>query len=270
MIFLIKHKVFVILLTAISVIILLFIATNKNKPIFSNLNKTSTIIPKIQAVTNQENTTAYKLNIEYPQLVADQNDALDVNSINADIKKFVDDELNDFKLGWRECNGNTGECVHPSPYIPTEELVQNTFSLSYEIANLTDNIYSSEIHTSKWYREGNTPYNKIFTYNYDFKNHKVINFTDLFINPNIIDKLSTVILNKLKDKYRRDKDGFDGGLKDLQLRNNTKFLLNKDGLEILFSQYEIADRPTGEPRVLIPYNEIKDLLSPDYVFLSKD
>lgn len=268
MIFLIKHKVFIILII-ISVIPLLFIAINILKPTFSNLNKTSAIIPEVQVVTNQESTKAYKLDIKYPQLIDKQNDSLAANSINADIKKIVDDEVTDFKLGWKEYDSNTGKYVYPSANISKEDRVQNTFSLSYEIANLTDNIYSLEIHTSKWYREGNAPNNQIFIYNYDFKNHKVISFTDLFTDSELIDRLSAITLNKLKDKYRGVEGEFDNGLKDLQLRNNTKFLLKKDGIEILFSQYEIGDRPTGEPRVIIPYREIRDLLSPDYIFLSK-
>lgn len=267
MIFLTKHKIFVIFII-ISVITLFFIVTNTNKPIFSDLNKTSTIIPKVQVVTNQESTVDYKLNIEYPQLAVKQNDSKVANSINADIKKFVDDELNDFKLGWRECNSNTGECVYASPNNSERIDTQNTFYLSYEIASLTDSIYSLEIHTSKWYREGNAPYNQIFTYNYDIRKNKLIDFTDLIIDPKKSEKLSSITLAKLKNKYKENISGFDGGLKDLQLKEDTKFLLNKDGIEILFSQYEIADRPTGEPRVLIPYNEIKDLLSPNYIFLS--
>lgn len=218
---------------------------------------------EVKAVTNQENTTDYKLDIKYPQLIIKQNDNPAYSSINNDIKKIAESELSLFKRSITPVNSSAGVGI------------QNTFYLSYEIANLTDSIYSLEINSEHFYNGAAHPLHYIFTYNYDFKKKKVMNITDLLINPKSLDRISYIAINKLENNFKANGQYYDalemriknGANPDI--KNYEHFLIKNSGLEILFDEYQVASYAEGQPRVFIPYEEIKDLLSLEYIFLIK-
>lgn len=223
--------------------------------------------------TIQEDTAENKIVIKYPQLVDKQIDPSTINLVNKAIKKIIEDELNTFKKGFMEYNSSTGE--FKSVNIPQGSDIQNTLGITYEIANYTDSLLSLEIQSQIYFNGAAHPFHNIFTYNYDFKKQKIISITDLF-DPKNMDKLSSLVITKLMDNFKT-KGQFDGTLDSWikggassDIKNYGHFLIKKDGLEILFDEYQVASYADGQPRVFIPYNEIKDIISYDYIFLIKN
>lgn len=227
---------------------------------------------EIKVITHYEDVADHKVNIEYPQLMIKQRDPLVVDSINMDIKKIVDDEFNTFKLGYGEYNSATGEFVSLSD---SSLEGQDSFYASFAVASLTDKFYSLEINTqTSFVNETVHPAHYIFTYNYDFVRNKQLKITDLLVSPNGLDKISSITLSKLDNNFRekwQESEITDwtkqGASPDVA--NYKNFLIKKDGIEILFDEYQIASYADGQPRVFLPFKEIKFLLSPEYVFLAE-
>ncbi|MEG0857864.1 MAG: RsiV family protein [Terrisporobacter sp.] len=58
-----------------------------------------------------------------------------------------------------------------------------------------------------------------------------------------------------KDLYFTDKNGFKG------IDENQTFYLNKNGIVIYFSLYEIAPYYVGIPKFIIPYEDLEPYLN---------
>ena len=40
-------------------------------------------------------------------------------------------------------------------------------------------------------------------------------------------------------------------------------MLTDEGLKIIFVYYQVGDRPTGQPEVVVPYQELSDIINPE-------
>ena len=100
-------------------------------------------------------------------------------------------------------------------------------------------------------------------YHIDMNTGKIYKLSDLFKpNSNYLQKLNAILKNKIAEKSKEADsmlfpDQFTG------IKDEEKFFLTKEKLNIFFTPYEIAAYAAGFPTFSIDYSEIKDIIATD-------
>jgi hypothetical protein len=120
--------------------------------------------------------------------------------------------------------------------------------------NVATEIYSGGAHGSA----------SVLNYVIDLKAGKLLTVEDVFGDN--INKLTVLILNELMKNYEvttlevlNEIGFFDAAA----ITPNDNFSVTEKGVTFLYNQYEIAPYVMGATVVLLPYNDIKDLISKD-------
>lgn len=165
------------------------------------------------------------------------------STLNQEIKKYVNPILDEFV--------EYGE-------VPIQLDFTYTLDMYYEKYSYED-ILSYLFYTSI-YLGGAHPNNTIHTINYDIKQEKVVTIEDLIAkNPNILLTLSNesrMVLEKHPQfQNQNDIDMMIEGTK-AEKENFQNFIFTKEGMLVLFEQYQIAPYSEGSFRIFIPYQKL--------------
>ena len=161
--------------------------------------------------------------------------------LNKEISKNLEIYINDFKNEITDIN---------------KTYTLNIRHDTYEYQN-----YISYVFYMEYYVGGAHPNHKIWTINYDKVNNKIINIDDLEEKyPNILNILSKISREKLlHTKNIVDTNMMLEGSKPIK-ENFANFAFSKDGLILFFNYYQVAPYSSGEFKIVIPYDEIKNIL----------
>lgn len=99
------------------------------------------------------------------------------------------------------------------------------------------------------------------TFNYDLKRGRALSLADLF-KPN--SGHLKVIARLCADDLRRQKVQsliMDDGVRPLS-KNFKAWVLTPKGIVLIFEEYQVAAYADGEPKVLIPYERLRDIIDP--------
>lgn len=195
-------------------------------------------IPSAQAVNGKKTvvtTHTYKnvKELKYPQVKNVGSRSLQ-NKINKDFKNYIEQSYKDYLKNKKDGQQHGYQTAY-----------QTSFDVKYltgeKISILTKNyVYSGGAH-------GNTA---VRSFNYDLKSKKRVYLTDVLNKKSKIDKTRTYIYKYIQ----KHQDTFfpDVKKKDIVLLKNTAFYFTKDGIAIVFQQYDVAPYVAGNPVVAVP------------------
>lgn len=219
---------------------------NRKPPEISKEESTKeSAFPGILIKSEVSNDEYSPYSIQYPQSK--------VESFNAQIKKYIDEQLGTYLIAMQE-NKRVGSKT------PGE------LNISFEIFPHTSGSYSFVMITGT-YIGGANGYTSFNTIHYHPASGEVIEIDDLFGHEesNLI-KLSTLV----RDNIKKDPSLKDKVLEDEMLlatepkwSNFEKFALIEDTLVVYFDEYEIANGAAGAPIIAVPLAElIEQLVAP--------
>ena len=146
---------------------------------------------------------------------------------------------------------------------------KQAITISYKIAFITDDWVSIEFYT-----EADNfslphlahPDSGILTFNYDLKNNKEVKLADVFKADKkylslLADFTNSALLKQIQENP--DPEWIKTGTAP-KSENFENFLLNQDGLIIVFKYYQVGPRPVGTPEVLIPIRKLRSFLAIDW------
>ncbi|TZF84464.1 DUF3298 and DUF4163 domain-containing protein [Pedobacter sp. BS3] len=241
-------------------------------------DSTTTQQPDSSRATTDTITYTYTHYRKESKNVVKANNVTDTSYVQVSYPKFASAELNAFVKSLV-----INEDEPDAKYITVEDMAADF------IKNF-DNFFNQEKrYRTSWYREtavkvatqqpgiiGFETYSSEYTggahpnYNYSYENydlsrHKNMLLDDLFTPENKLklDSIAEAIFRK------QEKLSPDASLKDDYFFENGKFALNQNflitdkGLLFLYNPYEIKAYVYGVTKLLIPYNQIEDLLKPN-------
>ncbi len=133
--------------------------------------------------------------------------------------------------------------------------IQGNYKIAYKIKNLLGlrlQIY--------WYGAGAAHGNvSIVTHNINLKNGEIFEFKDLFRSTAKND-INILIVKKLKT---HECFKITGPPKEVNVRDDQEFYLEKDKLVVVFPKYEIACGACGPVEVIIALSELKNFVNPN-------
>jgi hypothetical protein len=142
---------------------------------------------------------------------------------------------------------------------------------SWEIESATSVIYNKNsivsLQSNTYSYLGGAHPNELVLYaNFNSENGKRINLSDLFKDENIpeLNTISEKIFRKEKElsaEANLEEAGF--WFKENKFALNDNFGIKDDGLMFYFNPYEIAPYSMGPTEILIPYDEIKNIIKED-------
>lgn len=196
-----------------------------------------------------------------------------------DIHNIISNEFYDIKIDFektkiKDLNNKIEE------YIKNKEnefiaIVDESGKVQTSKYNLIINTETKEFknlvstHVLTFYFTGGAHYvREDITHVYNVDEKKYINFSDLLIKDSE-DLLKNVVLKYLY-KYGEKKGIL---FNDWQVEDGTKitdknyenFYLDNNGLNILFPPYQVASWADGEIKITIPFEELKNILKPEYM-----
>ncbi|MGN9867137.1 DUF3298 and DUF4163 domain-containing protein [Bacillus swezeyi] len=171
--------------------------------------------------------------LKYPQVKNLSSKSLQ-NKINNDFKRYIEQSYQDYLK-----NKKGGE----------QHGYQTAYQTSFEVKYLNDKKLS--IQTANYVYSGGAHGNTaVRSFNYDLKAKKRVYLTDVLNKKSKVEKTR----NYIYDYIRKHQDIFfpDVKKKDIVLGKNTAFYFTKDGIAIVFQQYDVAPYAAGNPVVHVP------------------
>ncbi|MDD5098421.1 MAG: DUF333 domain-containing protein [Candidatus Pacebacteria bacterium] len=213
------------------------------------IKKTFTITkPYIFSEESKENGANYTVEVKYPYL-----GAVDDMKVNVDINNFIGNIITNFKEqvskpdAWK---GSNTLKIFYDPY----EINKGYISLRFEVAEYTG---------------GARPLITSYSFNYDLKNRKILNLSDIFDSSKnyiqmISDKSIQYLLKLNETESFSDKEWIEEGASPIK-QNYKIFTFNKDAIVFYFDEYQVAPYSSGRQQVIIPFSEIKNLLNAEFI-----
>jgi len=87
-----------------------------------------------------------------------------------------------------------------------------------------------------------------YAVNYSLKTGKDLSINGVLKTSSQTKKVEKYIYNKLKN----DPNYFVDKLSDIDITKDTQYIMNKNGIRVIFQQYEIASYVMGQPEVYVP------------------
>ncbi|MBM9515222.1 DUF3298 and DUF4163 domain-containing protein [Desulfogranum marinum] len=143
-----------------------------------------------------------------------------------------------------------------------EEKCNKTYSLDYEVYYAEDN-YVSIRFKQYWYQGGLHGSYASFGLNYNIQDSEEMKLDDLFQSDSSYqDKLV-----ELSDQGLKDVDcAYEEADREYDFEN---WMVNQEGLEIIFPIYSVAPYSCGQQSVSISFSSLQDILSDTFVSLLK-
>ncbi len=105
---------------------------------------------------------------------------------------------------------------------------------------------------------------------YDWAQKKVLKLTDVF-QPKFEKTVNAALANALRRQFNLKKnDPLKSILFDNSIQSTTNFCITQKGILFLYNPYEIAAYAYGEIELFVPFEEVKNVLNPQFLtFLKK-
>lgn len=141
----------------------------------------------------------------------------------------------------------------------------NTVEIGYSITHADDKIVSV-LFGNSYYTGGAHPNGYSFTLNFDLKTGRELKLAELFKpNSDYLKVISDYSIKNLKENFAEDAD--DEWIRTgagADEKNFRSWNITKKGLEINFDSYQVAPYVAGPQEVVIPFEELKNVLRADF------
>ncbi len=199
---------------------------------------------KISEYSEEKN---YTIEVSYPLLNRE-------TKINSEISKEMKERVKSFKDNLLD---------------PEEDIAEgstNGLRIDYEITQVDDEIFSVKYTASMYMAGAAHPNNYTFSMNYNWKENKEIQLSDLFSvsEKEYLEKISELVLAELELEFiERGVDSESDMVKEgtmPELKNYNNYNLKEDGIQFNFNPYVLAPYAVGEFNVFVSYNDLSDIL----------
>ena len=249
-------KYFKCISSLILVIIIFAISTLNIIAQNDTVNNMFTIEEKI---VNEENEF-FKQNIKYPYLKIKEDYKNEKNknligNINKEIEAYINHFIQDIKSQSDEYSKEYNEELSKSKedYIKYQYEAYSDYKVTYN----KNNILSIPITTYN-FTGGAHGMTYLKSFNYDLSTGDKLSLKDMFKGSvdykKIVNDYITLEINKNKEIYFTDKDGFNG------ISDNQEFYIDNNGIVVYFQLYDIAPYYVGIPRFNLSNKEFKKYL----------
>lgn len=242
-----KKYIIIIFILIIAVgFMIYFVSTRKHF-------KENTYYPSVEIIKKSieeksENPPYYEIDFKYPQFA-------DLDNINNSIKENVLKISNDFKdeLLEEACLQKDIPCSLLSSY----ETYRNDKIISIKFEYYS---YSGGAH-------GLTSTSAL---NYRINDNKELLLEDMFRkNTAYLDRISQYCVKSLKERLLAEGLSDENWIEEGAGPDLENYLgnvwISQYGLMVAFSPYQVASYAAGQQSILIPYNEIEDIINPEIV-----
>lgn len=196
----------------------------------------------------------YNISVIYPEIM----NIRGANLINQRIREFVEKEISDFKNEIFAPDKNIF-LNHPSEY-----------NIRYKITYSDEKIISLCLIIYTYLSGAAHGLISYETINFDINRGSDINLSDIFIeNSNYLERISEIVKEKIRKKVENEmkftnliEEWLDEGTAPKE-ENYSAWSISKDGIIFYFAPYQVGPYALGSFQILVPYNEIKDLLKPN-------
>ncbi len=200
-------------------------------------NKKDVLINEIAETDN------FLIKIDYPEV--------DNKKIASEMRKYIDDKKMEF--------------INLVKELDSKEF-KYEFLTSYSLSTKED---ITSVHIVIYAFTGGAHYTREDKSYYFNKNGDLLSLKDFLVNDEALEKLSKAAyyqIMMLSEKHKLDlleemvKEGTEPNLD-----NFMHFNFKGDGMELLFPPYQVASWADGEIKIVIPYNELKDIILDKYL-----
>ncbi len=207
----------------------------------------SEVMPLMIAERNKKKK--YYIQAQYPKISGVEN----AQAFNELVKKLAEERFFSFKDEmeeiWRENRNDRWWKMSSDSFL----------SVSYNITYADEDLVSVLFNVDFYYSGAAHPNNVSYSVNFDLKKGKRLSLEELFASSDYLERISESCIEKLIVKGV----GFAGGASPEEQDYDNKWLITKKGLLIVFDPYQVDSYAGGTHKVLIPYDELKDILKKD-------
>lgn len=207
----------------------------------------------IDIVSLRQNATSSPVvAIEYPQFPRLP------SALNETIAKAVQDNLSDFRSSVAENESARAATSDSYAALPPNAY---SFMVTWQEAEINDS-YVSLIIRFDQYSGGTNENSTLMTVNYDVKNDKLLNITDIVSGNDALREISTISREQLSNTLGIASDGnvstdmLDAGTEPT-LDNFSSFTFTDNIITIYFPKYAVAPGAYGEQKVTILRSAVK-------------
>lgn len=232
------------------------------KTAFSVHEEPITFTGDVDLVAKQIKENNKKLNYEiaaqYPQLTGGNNPNLE--KFNQAARAAVTRKVAGFKKDMAPEAGENTEETRP------EDSMGSDLTISYTVVLAQDDLVSVDFEVSSYFQGAAHPNSYSETFNYDLKNGKQLKLADLFKpGAKYLQAIANYCIADLK------KQATEKGLMAEEIEkgaaakadNYQSWTITRRGLGIYFDPYQVGPYAAGPQFVLVPYSDLKDLISPE-------
>ena len=232
------------------------------KTAFSVHEEPITFTGDVDLVAKQIKENNKKLNYEiaaqYPQLTGGNNPNLE--KFNQSARAAVTRKVAGFKKDMAPEAGENTEETRP------EDSMGSDLTISYTVVLAQDDLVSVDFEVNSYFQGAAHPNSYSETFNYDLKNGKQLKLADLFKpGAKYLQAIANYCIADLK------KQATEKGLMAEEIEkgaaakadNYQSWTITRRGLGIYFDPYQVGPYAAGPQFVLVPYSDLKDLISPE-------
>ena len=222
------------------------------------VNPTIQIKTTTKTASEEDSNLNYEITANYPAF-SGLVDATAQDKINQGIKNFVAGEIEDFKKYASE-NCNFSDLPNPPVWGCEMIITSNGFNLAKESilsVRMEDYRFTGGAH-------GGTTYTFL---NYDINTGEKIDWKSIFMGDSqYLQKIADYSMTDLKkqllkpDESSTDEGWIVRGTEPIDENYNTNVGYDKNGLFIIFQQYQVAAYAAGPQQVIIPFAELQGFL----------
>jgi len=208
-----------------------------------------------KSIKDSDKKLNYEIDVQYPQVTGGANPNFE--KFNQLVRALVTKKVAEFKKDVQPKEGDEP---------PPQGSMGSDIGIGYEVALARDDLISVEFDVGSYYQGAAHPNTYTETVNYDLKNGKPLNLSDLFKpGSKYLQTLAQYCMADLK-KQSKAKDNM---LSDEEIqsgagpsgKNYRSWKVTRKGLGINFDAYQVGPYAAGPQYVLVPYANLKDLIN---------
>ena len=207
-------------------------------------------------ITESNDEKRYEINVDLP-IVKNLDGSEKVN-------EFIEEKVNNIV---QEFKDNINDWDAPSDLSD----MSSGLWINFETHLLNSDYISFRLVISEYYLGAAHPNNYSFSLNYNLKNSSEIKLNDIFnVNQKeYLSRISDLALIDLANQSENLEMSLDPGMlesgTDAKLENFDNFNLTEDGIAFNFDQYQLAPYAAGEFHVIMPYQELNDIMLDEFI-----
>ncbi|HEX8130808.1 MAG TPA: DUF3298 domain-containing protein [Pyrinomonadaceae bacterium] len=213
-----------------------------------------------RTIEKQLTRTKFAIKADYPQLVGDRSAA--ARKFNQAAETLVDGDIEPYLTDKRDLEKERREHWKD---------VEEYHTISHKVIFASDEVISVLFYAYGYSWGAAHGYHYPLVLNYDLQRGRVLKLADLF--PPGSKYLQTIADYCLRDLScqlgitPQEVQGWSGGAMPTP-KNYQAWVLTPKGLVIIFEEYQVTSYAGGEPKVLIPYERLRDIINPRGVLAS--